>query len=311
MGRASRRKGRAIHGIVLLDKPTGITSNAALQRVKRLFNAKKAGHTGSLDPMASGLLPICLGEATKLSSYLLDSDKQYQFTCKFGEKTNTADADGEVIAQNALPSPTAAQIATVLPQFLGVIEQIPPMYSALHHEGKRLYELAREGVEVERPARQVTISALELLAVDGQFATFTVRCSKGTYVRTLAEDIAAALNTYAHLTVLRRTGVGNYALAEAVTLAQLQALHAEMGENPDFTILDQHLAPLNSTLLDWPAVTLSAEALFYARQGNPVQVSHAPAAGWLRMLNEAGELIGLAEMAADGRVAPRRVFCLE
>jgi len=306
MGRASRRRGRSVHGIVLLDKPSGITSNRALQQVKRLFNAQKAGHTGSLDPMASGLLPICLGEATKLSTYLLGADKQYQFTCKFGEKTTTADADGEVITQHDITI-TEAQIRQVLPQFLGAINQVPPMYSALHHQGKRLYELAREGVEVEREARQVHILTLELLTVEAPLATFSVRCSKGTYVRTLAEDIATALNTYAHLTVLRRTGVGDYTVDAATTLPQLTSLHEQAS---DVLALDEYLMPLSSTLLDWPSVTLSAEGLFYARQGNPLHVAGAPAAGWLRMLDEAGELIGLAEIADDGRVAPRRVFCL-
>ena len=219
-----RPKGRNVNGILLLDKPTGITSNEALQSVKRLFKARKAGHTGSLDPLASGLLPICLGEATKASGFLLDADKHYQVRCKLGEKTATGDAEGEVIESRPLEGVDAARIESVLAGFRGEIVQIPPMYSAVKHQGQRLYKLARQGVEVEREPRDITIHKLILEAVELPFFDLDVHCTKGTYVRTLAEDIGEALGCGAHVSGLRRLGVGPYDSQEMVTMERVKEL---------------------------------------------------------------------------------------
>ena len=213
----SRRKprGRNVNGILLLDKGIGITSNAALQKVKRLYQASKAGHTGSLDPLASGLLPLCLGEATKLSSFLLDADKAYAGVCKLGVKTSTADAEGEVIETRPVPDLSEAQLRDVLAKFVGVIDQIPPMHSAIKMQGQPLYKLAHQGIEVERQPRQVTIHSLTLTRLEGDEFAFDLQCSKGTYVRTLAEDIGEVLGCGAHLSALRRTQVGPFELDHA------------------------------------------------------------------------------------------------
>ena len=218
MGRR-KNKGRAVHGVVLLDKPLKISSNHALQKIKRLFNAAKAGHTGSLDPLASGMLPVCLGEATKISAFLLDADKTYRFKCKLGEKTTTADAEGEVIERKPFEHITQQDIENCLTDFIGDIMQVPPMYSALKKDGQRLYDLARQGIEVERKARPVTIYSLELLSYENGEAELLTRCSKGTYVRTLAEDIGEKLGSCAYVTELRRTSVGPYQ-SEMVTMEQ-------------------------------------------------------------------------------------------
>ena len=208
MKRSNKR--RDVNGIILLDKAIGLSSNAALQEVKRLFNANKAGHTGSLDPLASGMLPICLGEATKVSAFLLDADKRYRVRCRLGVRTTTADAEGEIIEERPIDGIDVARITAVLPRFTGQIEQIPPMYSALKHQGQRLYALARQGIEVDRQPRTLFIHELSLLGLENGECTLDVHCSKGTYVRTLAEDIGAALGCGAHVSALRRTGLGPY-----------------------------------------------------------------------------------------------------
>ncbi|MAT66452.1 MAG: tRNA pseudouridine(55) synthase TruB [Gammaproteobacteria bacterium] len=298
-----RPKGRNVNGILLLDKPTGITSNEALQSVKRLFKARKAGHTGSLDPLASGLLPICLGEATKASGFLLDADKHYQVRCKLGEKTATGDAEGEVTETRPVEGIDAARLESVLAGFRGEIVQIPPMYSAVKHQGQRLYKLARQGVEVEREPRHVTIHKLILESMDLPFFDLDVHCTKGTYVRTLAEDIGEALGCGAHVTALRRLGVGPYDSEKMVTLEKLK----ELSEG-SFEDLDALLLPIESALAQWPDVRLNDDAAYYVRQGQPVQVPHAPTSGWVRMYQNGDRFLGMGQILDDGRVAPRRLM---
>lgn len=291
-------------GIVLLDKPVGSTSNAALQRVKRLFNARKAGHTGSLDPLASGLLPICLGEATKVSAYLLDANKRYLVTAALGARTATGDSEGAVIEQGGPAMLEPARLTAAIESFRGKIEQIPPMYSALKHKGRRLYELAREGIEVERKPRTVTIHELELVTATAGGFELDVTCSKGTYVRTLVEDIAAAANALAHVTALRRTMVGPFDEAEGlVTLEELATL-AESGP----AALDAVVKPMDRAMADRPPVRLGRESAWYLQQGQPVTVPGAPVSGWVRLYGENSRFIGMGEVLADGRIAPRRLF---
>lgn len=297
-----RTKGRNVNGVLLLDKPIGMSSNEALQLVKRLFNANKAGHTGSLDPLASGLLPICFGEATKASGFLLDADKHYQVRCKLGERTTTADAEGEVIERRPVEGIDAARLEEVFAGFRGEIEQIPPMYSAVKHQGQRLYKLARQGVEVEREARRVVIHALTLRGLELPYFDIDVHCSKGTYVRTLAEDIGAVLGCGAHVTELRRLGVGPYDTAGMVDLHSLKA-GAE-----DMAALDAHLFPIESALTQWPDVRLSPDATFYLRQGQPVVVPHAPTSGWVRLYAADQRFLGMGQVLDDGRVAPKRMM---
>jgi tRNA pseudouridine55 synthase len=302
MGRR-RANGRDINGILLLDKPSGITSNAALQQVKRLYFARKAGHTGSLDPLASGVLPICMGEATKVSAFLLDADKRYEVRCRLGVRTSTADAEGEVLETRAVGSYSPEATEAVLAQFRGSIEQIPPMYSALKHQGKRLYKLARAGVEVERAPRRVDIYALSLRACGEDWIDIQVHCSKGTYVRTLVEDIGDRLGCGAHVAALRRTGVGPYGQQNLVTLETLEKL-----KSTDMAAMDRLLLPIESALTQWPDVQLSSDAAFYLQQGQPVLVPHAPTSGWVRLYERGHTFLGMGEILDDGRVAPRRLM---
>jgi len=301
----SRRhsKGRNISGILLLDKPLGITSNKALQIVKRLFNVRKAGHTGNLDPMASGVLPICLNEATKMSAFLLDADKRYQGTIKLGIRTNSADVEGEVIERLPVPELDEQQIRGVLAHFTGEIQQTPPMYSALKHKGQPLYKLARQGIEVERKPRTVTIFTLELLKFEDDELSIDVHCSKGTYVRTLAEDIGTALGSCAHLSGLNRTKAGPFELDGVVTLEQLEKV-AEHG----LTRLDQLLLPMESALLDWPSVELSRDTAHYFCKGQPVFVPRVSSTGWVRIYEGKGRFLGVGTVLDDGRVAPKRLL---
>jgi tRNA pseudouridine55 synthase len=297
-------KGRDVNGILLLDKPAGITSNDALQQVKRLYFARKAGHTGSLDPLASGVLPICMGEATKVSAFLLDADKRYEVRCQLGVRTATADAEGEVLETRPVGNYSDAQIEVVLDRFRGDIEQVPPMYSALKHEGQRLYKLARQGVEVEREARPVTIYELTMTGRGADWIDIRVHCSKGTYVRTLAEDIGERLGCGAHVSELRRTAVGPYVdEGELVTLDRLRELKAS-----DMPAMDELLLPLETALTQWPGVELSADAAFYLRQGQPVLVPRAPTSGWVRLYVGNRNFLGMGEILDDGRVAPRRLI---
>jgi tRNA pseudouridine55 synthase len=303
VARRQKQRGRRVNGILLLDKPVGITSNAALQEVKRLFFAAKAGHTGNLDPLASGMLPICLGEATKLSAYLLDADKVYTGTCKLGVRTSSADAEGEIIETREVPELSEAQVLEVLERFKGEIEQIPPMHSAIKQNGQPLYKLARQGIEVERKPRQVTIHELKLLRLEGDEIEIYVHCSKGTYIRTLVEDIGAALGCGAHLSQLRRTQVGPF---RAEGMVSLDALREEAEEGPEN--LDHHLLPLDHALGDYPEVTLTESSLFYVRQGQAVQVPQAPTKGWVRLFDSAGGFVGVGAVLDDGRIAPKRLI---
>lgn len=301
MGRR-RFRGRNVNGILLLDKPLGITSNHALQKVKRLYRAAKAGHTGSLDPLADGLLPICFGSATKVSAFLLDADKRYWTRVRLGVTTATQDAEGEVTDERPTDHVTEAALQEVLGRFRGEIQQIPPMYSAIKHKGERLYQLAREGKEVERAPRKVTIHELKLGAVNLPEFELEIHCSKGTYVRTLAEDIGNALDCGGHVTALRRTGVGPYSSDDMVTMEQLEALEKEGAEAVDALLL-----PLESGLMHWPQVQLNADSAFYLKQGQAVLVPNAPTDGYVR-IHDLDGFLGVGEILDDGRVAPRRLL---
>lgn len=301
-----RNSRRAVNGLLLLDKPAGMSSNEALQQVKRLFNAQKAGHTGSLDPLATGMLPICLGEATKISGFLLDADKRYRMTCKLGIKTATGDAEGEVLERRSVPQLDAAQLEAALARFRGEIQQIPPMYSALKHQGERLYKLARQGQEVERAPRTVMIHELRVLRQGGDEIDLEVACSKGTYVRALAEDLGEALGCGAHVSALRRLAVGPYREPEAmITLDELRHLAAD-----GFAALDARLLAVESALYDWPQIRLSADSAFYMRQGQAVLIPKAPTSGWVRLYDQHERFLGVGEVQDDGKVAPRRLFHL-
>ncbi|MBN2887106.1 MAG: tRNA pseudouridine(55) synthase TruB [Chromatiaceae bacterium] len=306
-----RRSGRNVTGILLLDKPAGLSSNEALQRVKRLYQARKAGHTGSLDPLATGLLPCCLGDSTKFSSFLLDADKRYRVRVRLGQTTTTGDAEGELIDERPVPDDLDAnRLHAVLERFLGTIEQLPPMYSAVKHQGQRLYKLARQGVEVERTPRQIDIHALELLAIELPEIALDVHCSKGTYVRTLAEDIGKALGCGAHVSALRRTGVGPYIESGEtpfVTMEQIEAL-LERDEPSPMERLDALLLGLDSALGHWPALRLSADTAFYLAQGQAVLVPRAPTEGLVRLYDPSERFLGVGTILDDGRVQPKRLI---
>lgn len=298
-----KRNRRAVNGVIVLDKPHGMTSNAALQKVRWLLNAEKAGHTGSLDPLATGVLPLCFGEATKFSQYVLEADKGYETVMHLGVTTSTGDAEGEWLEQRTVMV-EQAQLEQVLPRFVGTIEQIPPMYSALKKDGQPLYKLAREGKIVERAPRSVTISRLDLLSFDPPHARLAVECSKGTYVRTLVEDIGAVLGCGAHVASLRRTQAGPFKLAHTVTLETLETAHAEGGSSA----LDRFLLPEDSALLHWPLLQLSEHSAYYWLHGQPVRVPDAPGFGWMRVQDHMGRFIGIGEVTDDGRIAPRRLI---
>ena len=307
MGRR-RKHGRDIDGILLLDKPLHLSSNEALQRVKRLYQANKAGHTGSLDPLATGLLPVCLGGATKFSTYLLDADKHYRVRIRLGITTTTADAEGEVLETRPVVGVDETRLQAVMARFLGPIEQLPPMYSAVKHQGERLYKLARQGIEVERQPRTVTIHRLALIDLALPELELDVHCSKGTYVRTLAEDIGAELGCGGHVIGLRRTGVGPYVEPERrfVTLEEIEDLIA--AEEDPYPALDSLLLPLESALEHWPAVRLTADAAFYLRQGQAVLVPQAPTAGLVRLYDPSRHFLGVGCILDDGKVQPKRLL---
>jgi tRNA pseudouridine55 synthase len=294
-----KRIKRPLDGVLLLDKPVGLSSNQALQQAKHLYQAAKAGHTGSLDPFATGLLPVCFGEATKFSHFLLDADKTYRATMRLGATTTTGDTEGEILT-TAEVAVTREEMETVLRGFRGEILQVPPMYSALKHEGKALYEYARAGVEIERPARAVTIHDIELLDLSETSAEIKVTCSKGTYIRTLAEDIGKALGCGAYLTQLRRFATGNFDLSSAVTLEVIESMAVEERD----AIL---LAP-DCLVTDLPAVQLDDDSAYYLCQGQSIWQAGKLQAGGVRLYGKDQRFLGLGEVTPDGKIAPRRLL---
>lgn len=294
-----KRIKRNVSGVLLLDKPIGFSSNQVLQKVKWLFQAAKAGHTGTLDPLATGVLPICLGEATKFAQYLTDANKTYVATLKLGVTTTTGDAEGDVLETNPVHI-IKQQFDTACHAFVGDIQQTPPMYSALKFEGKALYEYARAGIEVERASRLVTIHHIDVDDFAGDTARITVTCSKGTYIRTLAEDIGNALGCGAHLIGLRRTATAGYHIEQAVTIAQLE--EAATMENRDYMLL-----PVDTATSHLAKVELSQEAAYYLMQGQAVWRSGAIPNGELRLYNEQAQFLGLGVLQSDGKIAPKRL----
>ncbi len=301
---------KKIDGIIVLDKPKGISSNAALQQVKRLFNAKKAGHTGNLDPMATGVLPLCFGQATKVSSFLLSANKSYIARIHLGVQTNTGDTEGEIIKTCTVPALEAVQINSVLQDFIGTITQIPPMYSALKHQGQALYKLAAKGLEVERKARQITIFQLRLLSRNENELEIFVNCSKGTYIRVLAEDIAKKLDTVAHLTVLRRTVAEPFTLQQAFTLEALQSLSSVQRE--------MQLLPAEQALQHLPQLVLNkqqSQAISYGQKINSDSLSDTVGninvqkgnSHLIRLINDQGIFIGIGVLD-DIQLKPKRLF---
>jgi tRNA pseudouridine55 synthase len=300
-----RKKMRKVSGIFLLDKPIGMSSNKALQITKRLFGAKKAGHTGSLDPLASGLLPICLGEATKLSQYLLAADKSYLVTLRLGVRTATGDAEGEIIATREVPQINLTLLQKHFEPFYGEIKQTPSMFSALKHKGQPLYKLARQGISVERESRLISIYQLNILNFTQDSVQFELHCSKGTYVRTLVDDFGESLGCGAHVISLRRTHVGKFAPQQMITLEALQAIR-ESGSPAD--MLDKFLLPMETALAHWPQLSVAESTAFYLRQGHPVVISQAPISGWVVILDKNNRFLAIGEVLSDGRVAPRRII---
>lgn len=298
----ARQKSAPVNGLLLLNKPAGMTSNQALQRVKRLLNAKKAGHTGSLDPAATGMLPLCFGEATKICAYLLDTDKTYRVTARLGEKMDTADRDGKVIETAEVPQLGKDDWAAILNSFLGNIEQVPPMYSALRKDGKRLYELARKGETVERAARPVVIHEIDLLEQSGSRLVFRVKCSKGTYVRSLVEDIALAAGTVAYTSNLHREAVGGFSAEDMLDLPD-----AEKAAEDGPEALREQLISADAALSDWSSCNVADgdSERFSGGQTVPCDVS---AEGLTRVYGTEDRFLGIGELTGEGTVAPKRIF---
>ncbi|MBK4771967.1 MAG: tRNA pseudouridine(55) synthase TruB [Pantoea sp. Morm] len=304
-----RRRGRDVHGVFLLDKHQGASSNDVLQKVKRLFHANKAGHTGALDPLATGMLPICLGEATKFSQFLLDSDKRYRVIARLGERTDTSDADGNVVETRPVTF-NQAQLDAALESFRGDTLQVPTMFSALKYQGRKLYEYAREGITVPREARPITVFELQFIRWEGDELELEIHVSKGTYIRTIIDDLGEKLGCGAHVIMLRRLQVAKYPIDRMITFEQLQAMAAEANaaETPDYRALDALLLPMDSPAEEFPIVNLLPSVAAYFKQGMPVQVANAPEQGLVRVTEgEEHKFIGMAEIAEDGRVAPRRL----
>lgn len=294
---------RAVNGIVLLDKPADFTSNQALQRVRRLYRAEKAGHTGSLDPLATGMLPVCLGAATKVCSYLLDARKSYLVTAYLGQSTDTGDAHGSVVGENPAVEIPREAVINALQGFVGEYEQVPPMYSALKYKGQRLYKLARQGIEVPRKPRTVRIFRLTLRRLQSPHLEFDVTCSKGAYVRTLVEDVARALGTLGHVQALRRTSVEPFNEAELVTLPTLEDLAREGPE-----ALDPCLLPADRALTSWPRIVVPAPLCGAFVNGRTIPVELDRPRGKVRTYSPDEEFLGIGEITSAGRLAPRRVF---
>jgi tRNA pseudouridine55 synthase len=297
-----RRKGRDIHGVILLDKPAGYSSSQAVQKVRWLLQARKAGHTGSLDPFATGMLPICLGEASKTAGFMLDASKTYLATAFLGKATATGDIEGETVLEMPVPGLNEEQVKAVLSRFRGRIDQVPPMYSALKHQGQPLYKLARAGQEVERKARAVTIHSLELTRWEPPLLEFRVHCSKGTYVRTLAEDIAGELGCCAHLQALRRLDVEPFAANDMLTMDEVKSL-------ADSGTLESSLLAVDAGLAGWPKVILDEASMNRFRHGNPVE-RQTGAPGLVRVYGPENRLLGIGEVLPGHQLKPRRVMNL-
>lgn len=304
---APQRRRRAVNGVLVLDKPRGMTSNAVLQRVKWLYRAEKAGHTGALDPLATGVLPLCFGEATKFSQYLLDADKTYRATVRLGVTTDTGDADGRVLSEQPVPALRDEELDSVLAGFRGEQSQVPSMYSALKRDGRPLYELARKGMTVEREPRSIHVQALERESRDGDTFVFVARVSKGTYIRSLAEDIGRAIGCGAHVTALRRLSAGGLDLSRAVTLDEIE--RAAMAGNDEALLA--MLLPSDTALEGWPVVTLSPESAYHTRRGQRVRVGNVQPGGRVAIYEDAGAgrrvFLGVGDVTDDGRLAPRRL----
>lgn len=309
---ARRPKGRFIDGIVLLDKATGMSSNFALQRVKRFFNANKAGHTGALDPLATGMLPVCLGEATKFSQHLLDADKRYLVTAKLGQRTDTSDSDGEVVQTRPMDF-TETQLLAALEHFRGDTMQVPSMYSALKYQGQPLYKYAREGIEVPREARPITVFELNFIKLEGDELTLDIHCSKGTYIRTIIDDLGEMLGCGAHVIMLRRTQVAQYPYAKMVTLEQLETLVAKALEQQiePSLLLDPLLLPMDTAVADFPEVNVPDASAAYLMQGQAVRVAGLEADKLVRItLGDARRFVGIGAMNDDGLLAPKRLIVI-
>lgn len=299
-----RRNGQDIDGILLLDKPEGISSNHALRRVSRLLNARKAGHTGSLDPLATGLLVLCFGRATRISEWLLGAEKTYLTTARLGSTTTTGDREGEEILRREVPAFTPELLETVLAEFRGEQEQIPPMYSALKHQGRRLYEIAREGGQVERPARSINIFELQLQAQTPTSLSLYVHCSKGTYIRSLVSDIGERLGCGAHVDTLRRVSLGPFQDAPMHSLHSLEALAQREG----VAAVEALLLPTDRGLSGWPVVTVAQEVVARFCQGQAVATDSCEVGALVRVHDSAGELLGMGEVQQNLCVAPRRLL---
>lgn len=296
-----KRKGNDVNGILLLDKPLGISSNRALQTVKHLFNAKKAGHTGNLDPLATGVLPICFGEASKVTAFLLDSNKRYTCTAQLGATTTTGDKEGEILQIREITPLDESKIEQVLNQFKGSIQQIPPMYSALKHNGQPLYKLARQGIEIERKARNITIHELNLLSLGVDSISLDILCSKGTYIRTLAQDIGEELDSGAHLSQLRRTQVEPFDCTKLYTLEELKILS-------NSNQLASTLLPIDSALVKLPKITLLDEEAKLIKNGIKVERDDIPESNMIRLYQTNGDFMGIGRYSSDHKLAPKRLM---
>ena len=301
-----RKRGRDIHGVFLLDKPQGMSSNDILQKVKRIYQANKAGHTGALDPLATGMLPICLGEATKFSQFLLDADKRYLVTAKLGERTDTSDAEGQVVETRDV-TVNLEQLLTALTHFRGDLMQVPTMFSALKHNGKPLYEYARQGITVEREARPITIFELKFIAYDAPNLTLEVHCSKGTYIRTLVDDLGEYLGCGAHVTMLRRIAVADYPYEKMLTWEQLQ----QLAENSELSALDQYLLPVDTAVSKLPALTLNAEQTKAVGFGQRVKFANEQQIyGQVRLFSHENVFLGVADVDNNNVIRPSRMVNL-
>lgn len=301
MARRNRYRGRKVDGILLLDKPVGLTSNAALQQVKRAYGAGKAGHTGSLDPVATGLLPVCFGEATKLSGFFLSADKRYRAGFRLGVATETGDSEGAIV-QRSRVDVSDSDIEQAVDRFRGEFEQVPSMYSAIKKDGKPLYELARQGIEIERQARPVTVYEMDWRRVENDRLELDLHCSSGFYVRSLAHDIGQSLGCGAHVDALTRTAVGEFSLEDAVSLDRVEELRQDRAR------LDELLIAGDRGLQHLPGITLSTDAAYYLVRGQAVRAAKLPRSGLVRLYAEEAGFLGVGKVLGDGRVAPKRLF---